>query len=53
VVLIDDQLHAIDTASTNGTRAADDEHHFHIAPLKDGQVLSLANGVARLRWYGA
>lgn len=51
LVTIDGRLHAVDTASTNGTQRAGDDQGFHVVPLEDGNVLTLAGGVATLRWY--
>lgn len=53
VCSVDDCLYAIDTASTNGTQQEGDDASLHIVPLEPGQVLSLAGGVAKLRWFAA
>lgn len=47
---IDDEIHAIDTGSSNGTQRLGEAEGFHIASLRPGDVLTLAHGRAELRW---
>lgn len=53
IVSVDDRLHAIDTASSNGTRRAGEDEGCRITPLEPEQTLLLANATAEVRWFPA
>lgn len=53
VLAIDDELHAIDTASRNGTMVCGQAEPLRIAPLLPGRELSLAHGTTVVRWEPA
>ncbi len=50
IILVEGRLHALDTASTNGTWLADREREIRIAALDVDAELTLGDHLASLRW---
>lgn len=53
VLTLAEGLHAIDTASRNGTRSSDEPAPIRMAPLRPGRPLVLGQGTARVSWKPA